>query len=429
MRCQFILLFFSDAYTSMLTAHTAATSQSLVAAAAQTSGQIQLWQFLLELLSDSANMAVIAWEGTQGEFKLSDPDEVARRWGERKSKPNMNYDKMSRALRYYYDKNIMKKVHGKRYTYKFDFHALMQICQGLDPSLSSSTNSYKYAAAAAMSADFGGLFCSPMAAAAGYHHSMAPAPHQSAASSYSKLSCLLPPPPPSAAPISSGVGSHAANNASLNNSHSGSMASSTPYNSQHSHHAQSLFSSTHAASPYWGMPYSSVMSSMYGYDSYTSAARESLHNGTGNATTAGLSNNTLESSFKALTGDYSSNSTSTGSISPPVSSHIKLDQSTLRSMDTPPRLHHHGTNNRLNSSDNVQNMKKEVLISTSTSLTQFSRDHLDYSSSTPSPTPDPRASFLPFTAKDMSCNMAAPGGLGLPGTGSQTGYFLPQLHT
>uniref|UniRef100_A0A8C3TRI9 ETS domain-containing protein n=1 Tax=Catharus ustulatus TaxID=91951 RepID=A0A8C3TRI9_CATUS len=86
------------------------------------SGQIQLWQFLLELLSDRANLNCIAWEGTNGEFKLIDPDEVARRWGERKSKPNMNYDKLSRALRYYYDKNIMTKVHGKRYAYKFDFH-------------------------------------------------------------------------------------------------------------------------------------------------------------------------------------------------------------------------------------------------------------------------------------------------------------------
>ncbi|XP_012685778.1 protein FEV isoform X2 [Clupea harengus] len=93
------------------------------------SGQIQLWQFLLELLSDSSNMSCIAWEGTNGEFKLIDPDEVARRWGERKSKPNMNYDKLSRALRYYYDKNIMTKVHGKRYAYKFDFHGLAQVCQ------------------------------------------------------------------------------------------------------------------------------------------------------------------------------------------------------------------------------------------------------------------------------------------------------------
>ncbi|VDD92848.1 unnamed protein product [Enterobius vermicularis] len=93
------------------------------------SGQIQLWQFLLELLSDSCNADVITWEGTSGEFKLLDPDEVARRWGERKSKPNMNYDKMSRALRYYYDKNIMCKVHGKRYAYKFDFQGIAQALQ------------------------------------------------------------------------------------------------------------------------------------------------------------------------------------------------------------------------------------------------------------------------------------------------------------
>ncbi|KAA0191546.1 hypothetical protein HAZT_HAZT000824 [Hyalella azteca] len=104
------------------------------------SGQIQLWQFLLELLSDSTNANCITWEGTNGEFKLTDPDEVARRWGERKSKPNMNYDKLSRALRYYYDKNIMTKVHGKRYAYKFDFQGLAAATQpaGTDPT------AYKY---------------------------------------------------------------------------------------------------------------------------------------------------------------------------------------------------------------------------------------------------------------------------------------------
>ncbi|KAK6057867.1 Ets-domain protein [Cooperia oncophora] len=51
------------------------------------SGQTQLWQFLLELLADKRYDDVITWEGTQGEFKLVDPDEVARKWGERKSKP------------------------------------------------------------------------------------------------------------------------------------------------------------------------------------------------------------------------------------------------------------------------------------------------------------------------------------------------------
>ncbi|GMR36767.1 hypothetical protein PMAYCL1PPCAC_06962 [Pristionchus mayeri] len=93
------------------------------------SGTDSTMQFLLELLSDSRNSQFITWEGTQGEFKLVDPDEVAKKWGERKSKPNMNYDKMSRALRYYYDKNIMCKVHGKRYAYKFDFNGITQALQ------------------------------------------------------------------------------------------------------------------------------------------------------------------------------------------------------------------------------------------------------------------------------------------------------------
>ncbi|VDN60017.1 unnamed protein product [Dracunculus medinensis] len=97
---------------------------------------------MLELLSDSRYAESITWEGTNGEFKLVDPDDVARRWGERKSKPNMNYDKMSRALRYYYDKNIMCKVHGKRYAYKFDFQGknfLMSIAQALQPQNNSSS--------------------------------------------------------------------------------------------------------------------------------------------------------------------------------------------------------------------------------------------------------------------------------------------------
>lgn len=31
----------------------------------------------------------------------------------------MNYDKLSRSLRYYYEKGIMQKVAGERYVYKF----------------------------------------------------------------------------------------------------------------------------------------------------------------------------------------------------------------------------------------------------------------------------------------------------------------------
>ena len=83
------------------------------------SGPIQLWQFLLELLTDKTCQSFIAWTGDGWEFKMTDPDEVARRWGIRKNKPKMNYEKLSRGLRYYYDKNIILKTAGKRYVYRF----------------------------------------------------------------------------------------------------------------------------------------------------------------------------------------------------------------------------------------------------------------------------------------------------------------------
>lgn len=82
-------------------------------------GQVQLWQFLLELLTDADHRDSIQWQGIEGEFKLVQPEAVAQLWGQRKNKPNMNYEKLSRALRYYYDGDMIAKVHGKRFVYKF----------------------------------------------------------------------------------------------------------------------------------------------------------------------------------------------------------------------------------------------------------------------------------------------------------------------
>ncbi|KAM6956048.1 GA-binding protein alpha chain [Lycodopsis pacificus] len=82
-------------------------------------GQIQLWQFLLELLTDKDARDCISWVGEEGEFKLNQPELVAQKWGQRKNKPTMNYEKLSRALRYYYDGDMISKVQGKRFVYKF----------------------------------------------------------------------------------------------------------------------------------------------------------------------------------------------------------------------------------------------------------------------------------------------------------------------
>ncbi len=82
-------------------------------------GLLQLWQFLVALLSEPDCQQYISWTGRGLEFKLVDPEEIARRWGIQKNRPAMNYDKLSRSLRYYYEKGIMQKVAGERYVYRF----------------------------------------------------------------------------------------------------------------------------------------------------------------------------------------------------------------------------------------------------------------------------------------------------------------------
>ncbi|XP_042198198.1 ETS domain-containing transcription factor ERF-like [Callorhinchus milii] len=91
------------------------------------SRQIQLWHFILDLLQREEYREVICWQGEYGQFVIIDPEKVARLWGQRKGKKHMNYDKLSRALRYYYNKQILQKTKGKRFTYKFNFSHLFLV--------------------------------------------------------------------------------------------------------------------------------------------------------------------------------------------------------------------------------------------------------------------------------------------------------------
>lgn len=79
-----------------------------------------LWEFIYQLLSNKKYSNYVCWEDKEEYvFRIINPTGLAELWGQQKNRTNMTYEKLSRALRYYYRMNIIKKVQGKRLTYRF----------------------------------------------------------------------------------------------------------------------------------------------------------------------------------------------------------------------------------------------------------------------------------------------------------------------
>lgn len=112
----------SSATATNTTTPTTGTKRSNGTRTGGGGSHIHLWQFLKELLAaPQVNGTAIRWiDRSKGIFKIEDSVRVAKLWGRRKNRPAMNYDKLSRSIRQYYKKGIMKKTErSQRLVYQF----------------------------------------------------------------------------------------------------------------------------------------------------------------------------------------------------------------------------------------------------------------------------------------------------------------------
>jgi len=82
--------------------------------------KIMLDDFLWALLQDETYISCIQWTMKERlEFKFSRPEMVAKLWGDFKKKKRMNYEKLSRGLRYYYHSKKLERIQHKHYHFRF----------------------------------------------------------------------------------------------------------------------------------------------------------------------------------------------------------------------------------------------------------------------------------------------------------------------
>ena len=90
--------------------------QKLVTRAPRTCGKF----FLELLLSGSAYSHLIRWTGSNLEFKIENPEALARHWGQLTMNKTLNIDHLNQALYHYCTKTaILSQVNDQEATFRF----------------------------------------------------------------------------------------------------------------------------------------------------------------------------------------------------------------------------------------------------------------------------------------------------------------------
>ncbi|CDW53786.1 Epithelium specific ets factor 3, ese3 [Trichuris trichiura] len=86
----------------------------------------KLWEFIRDTLKNPETCpSIVRWENREeGIFRIVESEKMAQLWGLKKNNSRMTYEKLSRAMRYYYNSKIILPVSGRRLVYKFGPHAV-----------------------------------------------------------------------------------------------------------------------------------------------------------------------------------------------------------------------------------------------------------------------------------------------------------------
>ncbi|GAB1608449.1 transcription factor ETV6-like [Argonauta hians] len=98
---------------------------------------LPLWEFIYSILqNNNFNPFIIRWEDeANGKFRFVHSEKFAKLWGEAKNNENMNYEKLSRAMRHYYGKDIIERVEGRRLVYRFLNPAMDRLRKKTNPEI------------------------------------------------------------------------------------------------------------------------------------------------------------------------------------------------------------------------------------------------------------------------------------------------------
>ncbi|KAF7260509.1 hypothetical protein EG68_02108 [Paragonimus skrjabini miyazakii] len=100
--------------------------------------QLELWQFILCRLQ-TAKQSAFQWVNrTAGVFRIVDTQAGAREWGRYRGNSRMDYEKMARAMRFYYKDSILRKIRQQLH-----FQFAMPYVEWAEKCYKSSSSSHR----------------------------------------------------------------------------------------------------------------------------------------------------------------------------------------------------------------------------------------------------------------------------------------------